>query len=192
MKGEDKHLPRLDRDAYRGQAYVHWTLTIEDRRTGWLIPAFLYTFRELLTHTAFRYALACPIYCLMPDHIHLLWIGIDEKTDQRNAMRYFRNRLQDPLSKLGFGFQHQPYDHVLRDDERKESAFENLVDYIARNPERKGLVAVDRFHDYRFTGCLVPGYPELNLRQQDFWMRFWRTYAFLRKKGLFRSCDEQV
>ena len=39
------------------------------RRAQRLIPAFNYKFRELLTHAAFRYAFACPIYCLMPDHI---------------------------------------------------------------------------------------------------------------------------
>ena len=41
----DDHLPRLNRAFYRGQAYVHWTMTIQDRRTGWLIPAFNYKFR---------------------------------------------------------------------------------------------------------------------------------------------------
>ena len=165
-------------------------MTIQDRRIGWLIPAFHYKFRELLTHAAFRYALACPIYCLMPDHIHMLWIGIDDRTDQLKASNYFRKQLGEPLSKFGFELQHQPYDHVLRDDERIESAIENLVDYIARNPERKGLVPPDGFHCYKFTGCLIPGYLELDWRQPDYWTRFWRTYSFLRKNGLFRPCDE--
>ena len=35
-----KHLPRLEPKAYRGQAYVHWTMTMEDRRSGWLVPIF--------------------------------------------------------------------------------------------------------------------------------------------------------
>lgn len=63
------YLPRLEPGFYRGQAYVHWVMTIQDRKTGWLIPNFYYNFREILTHAAFRYAYACPIYCLMPDHI---------------------------------------------------------------------------------------------------------------------------
>jgi len=191
-KQYDDHLPRLDRSAYRGQAYVHWTFTIQDRRTGWLIPAFNYKFRELLTHAAFRYAFACPIYCLMPDHIHMVWIGIEGRTDQLKASKYFRRQVGEPLKKLGFEFQHQPYDHVLRDDERIESAFVNLVEYIARNPERKGLVPPDSFRDYKFTGCLIPGYPELELWQSDFWSRFWRTCSFLQKHGLFRPYDEDI
>jgi len=187
---EKSNLPRLDPESYRGQAYVHWTMTIKDRQTGWLTPVFNYKFRELLTHTAFRYALACPIYCLMPDHIHMLWIGIDDRTDQLKASKYFRKQLGIPLSKLETEFQHQPYDHVLRDDERQEAAFQNLVEYIARNPERKGLVPVVGFRDYKYTGCLIPGYPELELWQEDFWPRFWRTYSFLRIKGLFRPSEE--
>ena len=151
------HLPRLESLAYRGQAYVHWTMTIENRRTGWLIPAFNYKFRELLTHATFRYSIACPIYCLMPDHIHLLWIGINDQTDQLKAMKYFRKHIQVLLRILGCEFQYQPFDNVLKNESRKESAVEDLVEYIDRNPERKGLVPIDHFQDYKFTGCLMPG-----------------------------------
>ena len=78
MKAKVKkdYLKRLPVEYYRGQAYVHWSMTMEHRKTGWLIPIFYYKFREILTHTMFRYGLCCPIYCCMPDHIHLLWIGI--------------------------------------------------------------------------------------------------------------------
>ena len=40
------YLKRLPPEYYRGQAYVHWSLTMEDRRTGWLIPIFYYKYRE--------------------------------------------------------------------------------------------------------------------------------------------------
>jgi putative transposase len=192
MTIERDHLPRLDRGHYRGQAYAHWTLTIQDRRTRWLIPTFYYKFRELLTHTTFRYSLSCPIYCLMPDHMHLLWIGIADGSDQINAMRFFRKHVNDVLGRIGFTFQHQPYDHVLREDERQERAVEELVEYIARNPERKGLVPVDGFATYKFSGCLVPGYPELQPWAKDYWPRFWRCYSFLRRHGLFRVFDEHL
>ena len=60
-----------------------------------------------------------------------------------------------PLSKLGFDLQHQPHDHVLREDERQETEFENVVEYIARNPERKGLVPIDGFRDYKYTALFL-------------------------------------
>jgi putative transposase len=190
--GRNDGLSRLDRGYYRGQAYVHWTITIQDRKTGWLVPTFYYKFRELLTHAMFRYSLTCPIYCLMPDHLHLLWIGFDDRADQLNAMKFFRRQLAIPLKSLGYELQHQAYDHVLQDDERREESVENIIEYIARNPERRQLVPVDGFRDYKFTGSLIPGYPELTLWEPDYWPRFWRTYSFLRKNGSFRPyADEE-
>jgi putative transposase len=183
----DDYLRRLEPEQYRGQACVHWSMTINDRRTGWLKPIFYYKFREILTHTMFRNAVCCPLYCCMPDHLHLVWLGILDASDQRLAARYFRTQLNPILEKLGTKLQTQPYDHVLRDEERNRSAFENVVEYVARNPERAGLVPVDRFRDYPYTGCLVPGYPELSPWQEDYWERFWRIYGHLRTHGLVRA-----
>ena len=76
MRPDDKefdYLRRLSPEFYRGQSYVHWSMTMDNRKTGWLIPIFYYKFREILTHPMFRYGLCCPIYCCMPDHLHLLW-----------------------------------------------------------------------------------------------------------------------
>lgn len=132
-------------------------MTTQNRERGWLKPIFYYKFRELLTHTMFRYGLACPVYCCMPDHIHLLWIGLLPESDQRNAVKYLRRQINPVLEKLGTQLQRQPHDHVLRDDERQVESFESIAEYIMRNPERAGLVAQDRFRDYKFTGCLIPG-----------------------------------
>ena len=189
-RNKKKHLPRLEEEHYQGQAYVHWTMTIEDRKTGWLQPIFLYKFRELLTHAAFRYAFTCPIYCLMPEHFHALWIGIDDRMCQLKASKFFRKQLNTVFEKIGYRLQHQAHDRVLRDDERMETAFESLVEYIARNPERAGLVPQDGFRGYKYTGCLVPGNPELTLWQEDFWQRFSRTMSFIRAHGLFRPKNE--
>jgi REP element-mobilizing transposase RayT len=177
--GEHDYLRRLSPEAYRGRAYVHWSMTIDGRKKGWLIPILYYKFREVLTHAAFRYSFCCPIYCLMPDHMHLLWVGFNEASDQLRGARFFRTHMNPVLKKLGAEFQLQPHDHVLRDDERQADAFENVVEYIARNPERAGLVAVDAYKTYPYTGCLLPGYPTLSLWQPDFWPLFWRIYAKL-------------
>jgi len=187
---EHDYLRRLPPEYYRGQAYVHWSMTMDDRKSGWLVPIFYYKFREILTHTMFRYGLCCPIYCCMPDHIHLLWVGILDGSDQRNAVKFFRTQLNPILAKLKARFQTQPYDHVLREEERERSAFEDVVEYIARNPERAQLVPTDRYQDYKYTGCLVPGYPDLSPWQNGYWELFWRIYARLREKGLVRTCAD--
>jgi putative transposase len=128
----------------------------------------------------------------MPDHLHLLWVGILAGCDQRLAVRFFRKHLNPVLEKLDARFQQQPYDHVLKEDERQRTAFEEVVEYIARNPERAGLVESEQFRRYPYTGSLVPGYPELRLWQDDFWERFWRVYPYHQKNGLTRAEDDDV
>jgi REP element-mobilizing transposase RayT len=189
---EHDHLRRLPPEYYRGQAYVHWSMTMDDRKTGWLSPIFHHRFREILTHTMFRYALCCPIYCCMQDHIHLLWVGILDGSDQRNAVKFFRTHLNPILERLGACFQQQPYDHVLRQEERERSAFENVVEYIARNPERDRLVPLDGFRQYKYTSCLVPGYPDLSPWQPNYWPLYWEIYARLQKNGLVRVSGDNT
>src|SRR5262245_1979389 len=190
-EGRDDYLKRMPPEYYRAQACVHWSMTIEDRRMGWLTPYFHCKFREILTHTMFRYGICCPIYCCMPDHLHLLWVGIDARSDQLLAARFFRKQMNLVLAKLGCRFQEEAYDHVLKEEERERTAFEDVVEYIARNPERAGLVKPDVFREYRYTDCLLPGYPELHLWQTDFWERFWRTYAYLAKTRSVPQTEEE-
>ncbi len=186
------YLKRLPPEYYRGQAYVHWSLTMEARERGWLKPIFYYKYREILTHTAFRFGLCSPIYCCMPDHIHMLWVGILDDCDQRKAIRYFRRQLNPVLEKLGAKLQRQPYDHVLREEEREHAAFEDVAEYIARNPERQGLEAPDGYARYPYTGCLVPGYPELKPFDEGYWDRFWRIYSHLLQNGLHVAAQEEL
>jgi hypothetical protein len=87
---------------------------------------------------------------------------------------------------LGYELQDQAYDHVLQDEEKKEIALREVVEYIARNPERAGLIQPDEFASYKFSGCVVPGYPELRLFEPEFWGKFDRIITFLRKAGLTR------
>ena len=51
----------------------------------------------------------------MPDHLHLVWMGMRRESDQFNAMRFLRRQL-GPMLKP-YKFQHQAHDHVLREDE---------------------------------------------------------------------------
>lgn len=182
-------LKRLPSEHYQGDAWVHWTMTTTSRGEGWLDARFLYRFRELLTHALFRYQIACPIYCLMPDHLHLLWTGLATDSNQLNAMKSFRISINDSLSRVGHALQRQAYDHVLKDNELERQAIESVAEYIARNPERKGLVAVDEFCDYPYTGCLLPGAPLVRLWTATGWDEVWKTLSFLRRTECFRKPD---
>ena len=166
------YLPRLPRESYQGDAIIHWTMPIAKRGIGWLNEIFHARFREVLLHAAAREELHCPAYCLMPDHVHLLWMGLRRDTDQRNGMKFLREHVGPLLHP--HCFQHQAHDHVLRDEEREHGAFAKICFYILANPVRAGLIPDTKI--WPFCGAVVPGYPNLHPLQQDFWPLFWKLY----------------
>ena len=180
------HLPRLDPTAYQGLAAVHWSLPIASRATGWLSPEFHALLRELMLHTAAREGLLCPTYCLMPDHIYLLWLGTREDTDQRNGMAFLRTYLEPALGG-GIKFQHQAHDHVLRAEERRWDAFLETCGYILANPVRAGLVK--EASEWIYSGAVAPGFPRLDPREPDFWKK-WETIQ--RKAQQLRSSQREA
>lgn len=158
---EEKHnwLRRLPEGFYRGHSSVHWQMTIQDRAQGWLKPGFHARFREVLLHTLARHDLVCPIYCLMPDHMHLLWMGTSSDADQKLAAKFFREHVNALLHRSlnGIRFQKQAYDHVLRQSEQGADAVREMAWYIQQNPVRAGLEVEES--DWPYLGCMVPGYP---------------------------------
>jgi putative transposase len=170
------YLPRLPEAYYQGDSVVHWTLCIGNRSTGWLTEVFHVRFREIMVHAAKRQQFVCPVYCLMPDHIHLIWMGLEPATNQRRGMKFFREHVGPFLRP--YHFQHQAYDHVLREKERRKNAFETVCRYIIANPVRANLVS-EAGH-WAFSGCVIPGYPTLHPQQTEFWPRFWKLYLTAR------------
>jgi REP element-mobilizing transposase RayT len=161
------YLPRLPREYYQGDAVVHWTLPISHRRQGWLDEALQAAFHELMLHTAAREGLSCPTYCLMPDHLHLVWMGLRLDSDQLNGMACLRTAPQK--------FQHQAHDHVLKEKARRHNVFARACHYILENPLQAGLVKHP--NEWPFSGAVVAGYPTLHPLQDDFWPRFWKLHA---------------
>jgi len=166
-------LPRLPREYYQGDAVVHWTLPVFDRATGWLSDALHNRFRELMLHAAAREGLICPTYCLMPDHVHLMWMGLRLNSDQCNGMAFLRTYLEPALAPAKF--QPQPHDHVLRSEQRRRNGFAETCRYDLKNPVRAGLV--EKADDWKYNGAVVPGYPTLHPLQPDFWPKFWKILA---------------
>jgi putative transposase len=196
------YLRRLNAGAYQGLACVHWSMTIERRKTGWLHTGFYSRWREIHLHTLARYQLACPAFCLMPDHLHLLWLGVSPESDQRKAAKFFRehvNRLLADADGLktngpgrlktyvssyeengkaaGYRLQLQGYDHVLTREERQRDAFARVAFYVFENPVRKQLAQF--WSDYAFSGAMLVGYPNLDARHPDYWEKFWKIYQSL-------------
>ncbi|HRQ89858.1 MAG TPA: hypothetical protein PLA50_13745 [Bacteroidia bacterium] len=174
------HLRRLDRSHYSGLAIVHWTHSIDSRKTGWLDEAFHVAFREALIHCGFLYELWCPAYCLMPDHIHLVWSGIAAESDQLSATAWLRRRMNGWLKPGGVRLQKQAYDHVLRESDRQRFGFEHLIGYVFANPERAGLIEGDAPRNaWLCRDSILPGYPEVSWQRTDpdrYWDLYWKLY----------------
>ena len=170
---KDHHLPRLAPVFYQGDAVIHWSLNIKERKAGWLTEGFHCSFRELMLHASARERLFCPTYCLMPDHMHIVCMGLKAESDQLRGMAFFRTHLGKRLAP--FTLQHQGYDHVLGDEERRRNSFAMHCAYVLNNPVRAQLVQDAK--EWRFAGAIVPGYPNLNPGADGFWETFWKLYA---------------
>ena len=165
----ERRLPRLTPEFYQGTAHVLWTCVVTERRQGWLDVTFHACFREILLHTCARYQLGCARYVLMPDHLHLLWVGAVPSSDQLKAIKFLRRHL--PLN-----WQKQAHDHVLREEERERDAIADTCMYLRQNPVRANLVQSP--NDWPFAGSLVPGFPDLDPWESD---AFWRCFLAYRK-----------
>lgn len=164
-------------------------MRFEPSTPGWLDDRMHGECREVLLHACVREKLVCPTYCLMPDHLHLMFLGLAVASDQLNAVKFLRLRVNrllagEPLQKLavlsraqprdGWKLQPQAYDHVLREEERKQGAFASVCFYILANPVRAKLVEEET--EWKFSGAVVPGYPDLHPLQEDYWELFWKIY----------------
>jgi REP-associated tyrosine transposase len=142
---------RLAADAYKGRRLYFLTLCFHKRKpfasnprtARWLIGKL----REHAPKTGF----AVHAYCVMPDHVHILALGMGEASDLRVFVGEFKQR-------TGFVFtsktsrelwQLKYYDHIVR----TEDAARSVAAYIWMNPVRKGLCAKPQ--DYAFSGSFT-------------------------------------
>src|SRR5690625_5504959 len=115
----------------------------------------------------------------MPDHVHLIWIGCRDSSDQLLATLSLRtevNRLFAPAK-----LQKQAHDHVLREEERRRDVFAATWRYVAENPERAELV--EDWREYPHLGSMVPGFMGLDPRRDDFFESFWRVFNAFGARG---------
>jgi REP element-mobilizing transposase RayT len=172
------HLPRLARIHYQGRAVVHWTFTLDRREPLLACERTHHRWQTILLHACARHHLVAPLYVLMPDHAHVLRIGLSSDSDQWLAANFLRRHTRAALAPRDW--QKQTHDHVLRENERTRGALASIAHYICENPRRAGLV--EDWRAYPYIGSCVPGYPELDPRAEDYWTRFWRCHHYLADK----------
>ena len=105
----------------------------------------------------------------------MVWCGLSATTDQRSAMAWLRTWLKRIVRHAEL--QPQPHDHVLDSTEPERETFENACFYVRENPVRRGLVGQSA--DWKYTGAVVPGYPQLHPKMRDFWGEYWKLHRLL-------------
>ena len=141
---------RLPLSSYRGEVAVAFTLCVQDREPLFEGRDLVRLFVGALTAACESQGCVVPIYCFMPDHVHVVTLGRAESADAWRAIVGFKQRTgfwlarNRPTIKWQRGF----FDHLLRTQEDLATH----VRYVAENPVRKQVVA--DWHEYPYTGSI--------------------------------------
>lgn len=134
MREKPHRLPDIH---YVGRKCVAFTACELNRKPLLANDAIHAMVRETLSNAAKQYGCTVPVYCLMPDHLHVLLYGQTATSRAKDAMIRFKRDsgmwLEEHRPDLEW--QEDFYDHIVR----RSEGWETQARYFALNPVRKGL-----------------------------------------------------
>jgi REP element-mobilizing transposase RayT len=141
---------RFQKDVYRGEIAVSFTLCIKDRVQLFKNASIVHVFENILRSEVERSLCIIPVYCFMPDHQHLIVSGANPEADTLIFINAYKQKTGYWLAKnhIQARWQKDFYDHIIR----KEEGLIKVATYILDNPVRKGLV--EHWQDYPFKGAV--------------------------------------
>lgn len=97
-------------------------------------------------------------FCVMPNHVHTVYTPLIKKGDEYYALSaimhslklYTGRRANLLLEQEGNFWQHENYDHVVRD----EAEWRRIISYVVNNPVKAGLV--QNWQEWPWTYCKYP------------------------------------
>lgn len=141
---------RLPLERYDGKRTVAYTILVEGRKPLFQKQDVIDRLLELLALKFETYKCDAPIYCFMPDHLHVLARGLEDDANSKTAVDRFKLSAGIWLGTNypAYPLHHDYFDHIVRcsDDWR------NQARYIALNPVRGGLV--EHPIEYPHSGCI--------------------------------------
>jgi putative transposase len=140
-----EHLKAFD---YLGPHRYFLTFCTYERHKAFVAGEHVELVRDQILRTSDEMAFDVIAYCFMPDHLHLLTEGLDDRSDcwalikraKQFSGYYYSRRVGRKL------WQRYGYERTLRTDEATLS----VARYIIENPVRAGLVS--RPGDHTFSG----------------------------------------
>jgi REP element-mobilizing transposase RayT len=97
-------------------------------------------------------------FCIMPNHVHMVFTPLPKLDGTFHSMsatmhslkRYTARQANLLLDREGKFWQHENYDHVVRD----EAEWGRIISYMVRNPVAAGLV--QDWKEWDWTYCKHP------------------------------------
>ena len=94
-------------------------------------------------------------HCVMPNHVHVMYTPLPKEGGGYYAMsaimhslkRYTARQANLLLGREGSFWQHENYDHVVRDEAERQ----RIAEYILNNPVKAGLVS--HWEDWEWSYC---------------------------------------
>ena len=94
-------------------------------------------------------------YCIMPNHVHCV-LKLNEGSRSldkimQSVKRYSASESNKLLNRKGQFWQHENYDHIVRD----EKELEGIIEYILNNPVKAGLVKCKEDWEWNYCKLLL-------------------------------------
>ncbi|MGA8366766.1 MAG: transposase [Candidatus Acidiferrales bacterium] len=161
---------RLHPPSYIGQSSYFVTLCCAGRRPLFANARNAVWLIENLREQSIAYRFAVHAYCVMPDHFHGLFSGIEATSNLMAFLKSLKQATAYEYRKQFHGalWQKKFYDHILRP--RDNAA--GVAAYIWMNPVRKGLCRDAR--EYPYSGSFVIDWKKA-ISPEESWMPDWKS-----------------
>jgi putative transposase len=139
---------RLPPERYVGRIAVAFTACLRNRRCYFVDEASVAVHRQILQAEVEAAHCVAYAYCFMPDHFHLVLLGLRQDSAPLLAMTRFKQKSGFRLRDCDVAWQPSFYDHILRPG--ADTVRQAL--YVLNNPVRAGLAA--NMSAYPFSGLI--------------------------------------
>jgi len=128
---------RLPREHYQSEITTAFTLCINNKIPLFNEPAVVHDFINILIAALENSNCIAPVYCFMPDHLHIILTGKTVDADLWKTVVSYKQKTGYWLSRNmpTARWQKDFYDHIIR----TEKTIATQVRYIQDNPVRMGI-----------------------------------------------------